>query len=511
MPRLSKSKLTMAAHCPRKLWLYTHHPALATENPQLKRIAERGTEFGDRCRTLFPGGILIDTLDSDEALRQTRELMGSMNASNAKPLYEAAFIYKDVVVRVDIMTPVANSGELAWKLIEIKSGNSRETNGRLKHKYILDAAIQHYVVTNCDIPVLETHLGTPNPHFIYASIDSIDGLLVTEKINSVIDPLLSGIAPLIELASPLVDSSHAPAASINSHCSGCDFVKHCTNAELAPDEQFRVPTWFLASSPNAVRVQSLMPISRNLADVPEAKLTAPMHKAMRRIALGEINTYIDPDLRAFLDKQPPVRWFIDFEFMGSPLPLWQGTSPNQVIPFQFSMHKWQAGSINTVTHSEFISDTLDDPRPSMIKHLIAAYDESGPVYSWHGKAIEGPILERLADLVSGSDRKILLEMASHCKRDDLLPHFKNHFYTLGMEGWSLKQVAKHFLDPNPYDILETQNGVDAMNDYEKLIGTQDLEIRAVIKKNLLDYCAVDTYTLIAIWKKLELTTLETTF
>ena len=510
MTRLSKSKLTMAAQCPRKLWLYTHNRVVATENPQLKRIAERGTEFGDRCRTLFPGGILIDTLDSDEAVRRTRKLMDSMNAFNARPIYEAAFIYKDVVVRVDIMTPVVQGEELAWKLIEIKSGNSRESNGRLKHKYILDAAIQQYVVTNCDIPVVETHLGTPNPDFVYQSMGSYEGVLVTEKINSVIEPLLPSIPPLIGLASPLVECSPAPAASINSHCSGCEFVKHCTNAELTPDEQFRVPTWFLASSPNAVRVQSLMPVSRNLADIPEAKLTAPMHKAMRRIALGEMDTYIDPDLRVFLAEQPPVRWFIDFEFMGSPLPLWQGTSPNHVIPFQFSMHKWHAGVVDTITHSEFISDTSEDPRPSLIKHLIAAYDESGPVYSWHGKAIEGPILERLADLVGGLERKILLEMASNCKRDDLLPHFNNHFYTLGMEGWSLKQVAKHFLNPNPYDILETQNGVDAMNDYEELLSAQDLEKRAVIKKNLLKYCEVDTFTLIAIWKKLEVTRTETT-
>ena len=114
MTRLSKSKLTMAAQCPRKLWLHTHNRVVATENPQLMRIAERGTEFGDRCRTLFPGGILIDTLDSDEAASRTRKLMDSMNAFNARPIYEAAFIYKDVVVRVDIMTPVVQGEELAW-------------------------------------------------------------------------------------------------------------------------------------------------------------------------------------------------------------------------------------------------------------------------------------------------------------------------------------------------------------------------------------------------------------
>ncbi len=503
MAKLSKSKLTMAAHCNRKLWLSSHNPNVAKKDAHMELIAKRGTEFGDYCRALFPGGILVDIRNSELAAQRTRELLAAMTASTAKPLYEAAFIYNEVVVRVDIMVPIQTvDGALVWKLIEIKSGRSRTDKGEFKEKYTLDAAIQHFVVTHNNIPIIETMLGTPDSLFILTVPGVYEGVLRTERINEAIEPLLPSIPALINMARPLVDSSPEPIVAIDSHCSGCEYINHCTNTVLHENEDFRVPTWFLASSPHSKIVQSALPISRNLADIPESLLIEPIHRAMRRVARNEFDTYIHPDLTAFLNGEPTVRWFLDFEFLGSALPLWTGTSPNESIPFQFSLHKSIGLNFERITHSEFLGDTSEDPRPRLISALVHAYDESGPIYTWHGKQTEGPILDKLANMAVGRERKVLQEMANNCKRDDLLPHFKNWFYALGMQNWSLKQVAKHYLDQDPYIILETQNGLDAMRDYEELLRTEDSIQRSEIRANLLAYCKLDTQVMIDIWKKI---------
>ena len=85
------------------------------------------------------------------------------------------------------------------------------------------------------------------------------------------------------------------------------------------------------------------------------------------------------------------------------------------------------------------------------------------------------------------------------KKGDLLPYFKENFYMFGQENWSVKSIAENLLDHNPYSDLKIKGGAEAMeiyHQYRKINNTNKSEM----KKNLIDYCAVDTSVMIDIWK-----------
>lgn len=58
-------------------------------------------------------------------------------------LYEAAFVYQDVLIRDDILK---QNEDGSWDLLEVKSSTNR---AKPKKEYILDLADQKYVLLAC--------------------------------------------------------------------------------------------------------------------------------------------------------------------------------------------------------------------------------------------------------------------------------------------------------------------------------------------------------------------------
>ena len=115
--RLSKSKLQSHAQCAKRLWLELHAPQLAEVDDASQLVFDRGNAFGEAVRTLFPDGELIDTLDVREALDRTAALLDAFKAGQRKvPLFEAAFQFENVLVRVDVLEPQPDG---RWRLIDV--------------------------------------------------------------------------------------------------------------------------------------------------------------------------------------------------------------------------------------------------------------------------------------------------------------------------------------------------------------------------------------------------------
>src|SRR5574343_779260 len=95
--RLSKSKILLHRQCPKRLWLKIHKPRLAVVDPAAEARFRDGKKVGDVARQLYPGGDFIDTLNRDEALARTAADL----KSGKKPIFEAAFLHDDVLVRAD--------------------------------------------------------------------------------------------------------------------------------------------------------------------------------------------------------------------------------------------------------------------------------------------------------------------------------------------------------------------------------------------------------------------------
>lgn len=149
---LTKSRFKLALECPTKLYYdgKADYANQKIEDTFLLSLAEGGFQVGELAKCYYPGGHDIDTLDYEEALLQTNQLL----QQDQVIIYEAAFRYKQFFIRADIL--VKNHKKI--ELIEVKAksyepvrdGNFLNKNGSISSKwkpYLYDVAFQKYVVT----------------------------------------------------------------------------------------------------------------------------------------------------------------------------------------------------------------------------------------------------------------------------------------------------------------------------------------------------------------------------
>jgi len=186
---LTKSRFAVALQCPTKLY-YLDRPEeydnQKTENEFLEALAEGGFQVGELAKCYFPGGTYIRTLNYNEALSQTNELLKQDNVV----IYEAAVQYDDFFIRVDILKKTGS----ALELIEVKAksyhldeDDFRNSNGYIQSSwlpYLQDVAFQTWVVEHA-FPDY-----TVNPYLMLAdksSRTSVNGLNQIFKVVPVDD------------------------------------------------------------------------------------------------------------------------------------------------------------------------------------------------------------------------------------------------------------------------------------------------------------------------------------
>jgi hypothetical protein len=89
-------------------------------------------------------------------------------------------------------------------------------------------------------------------------------------------------------------------------------------------------------------------------------------------------------------------------------------------------------------------------------------------------------------------------------KDLMLPFQKKYFYKPEMMGsYSIKNVLPALVPDLSYDGMPVADGGMAMIAYESLLYEKDPDKIDAIRKNLLEYCKLDTYAMVRIWGELE--------
>jgi hypothetical protein len=85
----------------------------------------------------------------------------------------------------------------------------------------------------------------------------------------------------------------------------------------------------------------------------------------------------------------------------------------------------------------------------------------------------------------------------------MLPFQKKYYYKPEMMGsYSIKNVLPALVPDLSYDGMPVADGGMAMIAYESLLYETDQEKIESIRKNLLEYCKMDTYAMVRIWEEL---------
>jgi hypothetical protein len=155
-----------------------------------------------------------------------------------------------------------------------------------------------------------------------------------------------------------------------------------------------------------------------------------------RAALRSGRAQLAPGLGEALRTSGPPAHYLDFETTNPAIPLYPGTRPYQVIPFQWSLHS-DDGSAG-LRHRELLAGGACDPRREFAETLIAALDgDDAPVlvYSGFEGTQLGQLESRFSDLAPALER-------IHARLFDLLPVVRRHLYHPGFAfSFSIKSVA----------------------------------------------------------------------
>ncbi len=480
---LSKSSFLKGIQCVKQLYLYKHHYDWQDPISEAQQaIFDRGTNVGILAQQLFLGGAKAtdDPRETDMAVVRTRELINK----NIHVIYEAAFLFDDVLVISDI---IVKSGS-RWKIYEVKSSTS------VTEPHIYDAAVQYYVLKNSGLDVSDISIVYLNNQYVRRGKLDIQELFTIESVLLPVKEQWDFVTEKVSALKKVLRKKSIPAINIGPQCHNpydCSFLGYCWKdvpgysifniAGMRTDKKFELF--------NSGKLK--------LQDIPEDfKLTSN-----QRIQVdSEINrnTIIDKEgIKEFLDSLSYPLYFIDFETFMPAVPLYDDSRPYQQIPFQYSLH-FQKSKGSELQHAEFLADGKSDPRIPFIENLLRDTEGEGNIIVYN-QSFEMNRLKEIAEDFPKYKNQIT-ERLERIK-DLMLPFQKKYYYNPAMKGsYSIKNVLPALVPEMSYDGMVIAEGGAAMNVFEALINETDPKVIEKTRKDLLEYCKMDTLGMVKILK-----------
>lgn len=489
MRPLSKSKLITWRQCPKRLWLEIHRPELRDDSAA-ETAFRIGHEVGEVARRVYDPdgtGTLVDIaeLGFEEAFRRTDELLGE----GAGPVFEAGLRAEGALAFADVMLPLHADGTEAWRMLEVKSSTG------VKDYHREDLAIQTYLALQTGVDLEWCGIAHLDSSFVYGGDGDYRGLFHEEDLTEESLSLFHDVEGWIAGAQATAALAHEPEIGMGPQCSDpfdCPFADYCSCDLPRPD-------YPLSSLPrlNAARREAIEALGIiDLRDAPELLLT-DLQNHVREVTLSGETWFDREGAAAALAGHGFPAWFLDFETVMMPVPVWKGTRPYQQIPFQFSLHRVEADG--TMRHEAFLDLGGGDPSRPLAEALVAKTGAEGPVFAYNAgfeRMVVHQLAARFSDLAGP-----LLAVAGRLV--DLHPVAKAHFYDPSQHGsWSLKAVLPAACPDLTYEALEgVADGEMAVEAYREAIAPATTpERRAEIEAQLLAYCHLDTLAMVRLWE-----------
>lgn len=489
--RLSKSRIISFRQCPKRLWLEVHRRELADDSGKEMAFAT-GNQVGELAQKIYDPageGLIIDIKEIgwDQAFKQTEEWLKDAKG----PIFEAALRIPGALALADVMLPEkAADGSVAWRMIEVKSTASAKAYQRD------DIAIQSYIARNAGISLSGSAVAHIDTSFVYPGGENYQGLLKEVDLTEECVARHDEAGKWVTDAQKVAQMGEEPDVAMGPHCSDpfdCSFCHYCQDDSLEDPEY---PLSSFSRLGKAKRLELEEAGYMDVREVPDEHLTGVNQWIKDQTVSGE--TYFDQEgAKADLAGYEGEPRFLDFETIGFAVPIWAGTSPYSQIPFQYSMHHVTADG--EVLHYEFLDTDGEDPSEAMAEALIRDCGDAGAIFAYN------------AGFEMGVIRKLSQRFPAHAKAleainervVDLLPIARERFYAPSQHGsWSLKAVLPAICPELKYSELEgVQDGSLAQQAYlEAIEKSTASERREEIRKQLLEYCKLDTYALVKIWE-----------
>lgn len=465
---LTKTEYLRGRQCLKSLWLLKHHPEAASEpHPMQLSIMAQGKLVGEWARKCFPSGILISASDLESAAKETASLSSATT-------FEAVAVWENMGARADIFRK--DTGEI----IEVKS------SGEIKEEHLYDLAMQYYIFQKAGYPIHKASIMHINKQYVRQGEVNPFQLFLLLDVTDLIEDLQKEISLLLAEQKKVIEGK-MPEVLVGSHCSSpheCPFKKHCWK-DIIADSIFHIKP---ALDSDLLKQLTERKVIRAV-DIPSDIKLAPRQQIyiqqLQRTQV-EINRKM---LHRFLEAIFEPISYLDFETIGTAVPLYDRCRPYQKIPFQYSLHIQEG---NNLLHKEYLCKEYKDPREELLLQLLHDIPSSGSIIAYNA-AFEISVIETLAKEFPHYEKELLALVPRFV---DLLKPFKAGMYIHpSFKGsCSLKIVLPTLVPEMNYNLLDVGDGSEAEMAYLDLILHKN-EKRA---EQLFAYCGLDTLALVKV-------------
>ncbi len=487
VPMLSKSRFMAGLQCHKCLYFSCYYPKLADPIGLAQQaIFNTGTKVGELARNIYPDGMLIkeNHFQHEQAVITTQKVLQD---PSIPIIYEAAFMYDDIRIRADILIKT-NDG--LFDLIEIKS------TAKTKEEHIPDVAIQLYVLRGCGINIRRASLGHLNNEYVYKGDEyELDKLFQIDDITIEAKDKLPEILLQLHDMREMLYQVEPPDIKVGRQCSNpydCAFQGYC---------YARVPEHYILQLPRVSKKVLAALDAAGIEDIRDIPIDfTGLNATQQRVRDCVVNNriYLDTNIAGELNQLEYPIHFLDFETFNPALPLYIGTSPYKVIPFQWSNHI--INKDGSIKHEGFLHDGFDDPRVEFTRTLLQTLGDEGSivVYSSFEAARIKELIQALPHL-SDELHKLLARTV------DLLELVRTHCYHPEFHGsFSIKSVLPALVPDLSYSDLEINDGGLASIAYAEIVDPDTKqERRDHLRKCLLDYCERDTEAEVRLYQTLK--------
>jgi hypothetical protein len=401
--------------------------------------------------------------------------------------FEATLVDGNYESRIDALVhDVVNN---TYDLYEIKSS----TTVHPEHKY--DVTFQ-YLVGKATLPINKVYLVHVNKKYVKDGELDINEFFV---IDDMMDVIAKKEDKVFELRSDAWTTLRLTTMPKDEHCLN---PKTCSYSKICFPDLGDYPIYDLNRG-SKTQYRELIDLEvSTVADIPDTLKTNYKQKLQIQSARQNKAIINNEEIKKELDKLEYPLYFLDYETYGEATPLYDGYQSYQQAVTQYSIHVIRNSESNEFEHFEYLATEQEDPAYKITKALCSVIGNKGAVIVWN-KGFECGRNDELAQLCPEYAERL---KSINERTYDLMTIFSDALYVdYKFHGSaSIKKVLPVICPDLSYRDLDISEGATAMLKWHEMVYIKtDSNEKEKIAKDLLNYCELDTWAMVEIWRKIK--------
>ncbi len=486
---LSKSEYLMFLKHPAWLWLKKYDKGkLPKIDDNTQAIFDTGHLFEKYAEQLFPEIITVGFSSFDEYSSMITRTQVALN-QGANVISQGRFQSGNITCICDVLVKISDN---TFDLYEIKSS----TKAKPEHEF--DLAFQMIVLEACGFNINKIAIIHVNQDYIRGGEIKANELTritdITEQVKDKRDETKANIQTALEIIAspniPDISPSHYRGESFR------DWLNIYRNLKTINPES--IYDLFMVNADKIGKLEELK-IERLIDIHDEFPLSEKQRLQVQ--ATKEGKEIIDKvQIKKFLEDLEYPLYFLDYETLSSVVPYFDGMTPYQQIPFQYSLHVLDRPD-GDLQHFGYLHKENSNPAMELSESLRLNIGTKGTVLTWN-ESFEKNCNTSLGKLAP--EFETFYEELNQ-RISDLMTPFSSNWYVHKDFGGSasIKKVLPVLVTELSYKELGIKEGASAQRLWMEAVldGKRD-DTKEKILNDLEEYCKLDTLAMVEIYKQL---------